>query len=158
MLGNSYEGPQPRIDTNLTYADNFTWIRGNHSLKFGASYEQFRVHNPFGYLNNGVLLLTCRGLEGGGLYSSGDPLIDFAMGIPDRYEQTNDGFIDALSSETFAYFQDNWKVSPDLTFNYGVGVGCGAADAEQAVSTVSASFASRSAAPLPRSIPADLQG
>ncbi len=117
-LGNSYEGPQPRLDTNLTYADNFTWIRGNHSLKFGASYEQFRVHNPFGYLNNGYYYYY-GGLTGGGLYSSGDPLIDFAMGIPDGYEQTNDGFIDALSSETFAYAQDNWKVSPDFTFNFG---------------------------------------
>jgi Carboxypeptidase regulatory-like domain len=117
-LGNSYEGPQPRLDTNLTYADNLTWIRGNHSLKFGALYEQFRVHNPFGYLNNGYYYYE-GGLGGGGLYSSGDPLIDFAMGIPDGYEQTNDGFIDALSSETFAYFQDNWKVSPDFTFNYG---------------------------------------
>ncbi len=117
-LGNSYEGPQPRLDTNLTYADNFTWIRGNHSLKIGALYEQFRVHNPFGYLNNGYYFYV-GGLEGGGLYSSGDPLLDFAMGIPDGYEQTNDGFIDAVSSETFAYFQDNWKVSPDFTFNYG---------------------------------------
>ena len=117
-LGNSYEGPQPRLDTNLTYADNFTWIRGNHSLKFGAIYEQFRVHNPFGYLNNGYYYYY-GGLTGGGLYSSGDPYIDFAMGIPDGYEQTNDGFIDALSSESFAYFQDNWKVSPDFTFNFG---------------------------------------
>jgi hypothetical protein len=81
-------------------------------------YEQFRVHNPFGYLNNGYYFYD-GGLAGGGLYSSGDPLIDFAMGIPDGYEQTNDGFIDALSSETFAYFQDNWKVSPDLTVNFG---------------------------------------
>jgi hypothetical protein len=113
-LGNSYEGPQPRLDTNLTYADNFTWIRGNHSLKIGGSYEQFRVHNPFGYLNNGYFPFG-----GGGLYSSGDPLIDFALGIPDGYEQTNDGFIDAFSSETFAYFQDNWKISSDLTFNFG---------------------------------------
>jgi hypothetical protein len=118
-LGNSYEGPQPRTDTNLTYADNFTWIRGNHSLKLGASYEQFRVHNPFGYLNNGYYTYYA-GLEGGGLYSSGDPLIDFAMGIPDSYYQSNDGFIDTLSGETFAYFQDNWKINSDLTFNYGV--------------------------------------
>ncbi len=114
-LGNSYDGPQPRTDTNLTYADNFTWIRGNHSLKLGASYEQFRVHNPFGYLNNGYYTYYA-----GGLYSSGDPLIDFAMGIPDNYYQTNDGFIDTVSSETFAYLQDNWKVSSDLTVNYGV--------------------------------------
>ena len=113
-LGNSYDGPQPRTDTNLNYADNFTWIRGNHALKFGASYEQFRVSNPFGYLNNGYF-----SFGGAGLYSSGDPIIDFAMGIPDSYYQSNDGFIDTLSSETFAYAQDNWKVSPDLTFNYG---------------------------------------
>ncbi len=119
VLGNSYEGPQPRTDSNLTYADNFTWIRGNHSLKLGALYEQFRVHNPFGYLNNGYYVYY-GGLEGGGLYSSGDPLIDFAMGIPDQYYQSNDGFIDTLSSETFAYFQDNWKVNSDLTFNYGI--------------------------------------
>jgi hypothetical protein len=119
VLGNSYEGPQPRTDTNLSYADNFTWIRGNHSLKLGGMYEQFRVHNPFGYLNNGYYTYYA-GLEGGGLYSSGDPLIDFAMGIPDSYYQTNDGFIDTLSSESFAYFQDNWKVNSDLTFNYGV--------------------------------------
>jgi hypothetical protein len=119
VLGNSYEGPQPRTDSNLTYADNFTWIHGNHSLKLGASYEQFRVHNPFGYLNNGYYLYE-GGLEGGGLYSSGDPLIDFAMGIPDQYYQSNDGFIDTLSSETFAYFQDNWKINSNLTFNYGV--------------------------------------
>ena len=114
-LGNSYEGPQPRTDTNLTYADNFTWIRGNHSLKFGASYEQFRVHNPFGYLNNGYYYY-----DASGSYTSGDPLIDFVMGIPDGYEQANDGFIDAFATETYAYFQDNWKASPDLTVNYGL--------------------------------------
>jgi len=114
-LGNSYEGPQPRTDTNLTYADNFTWIRGNHSLKFGGSFEQFRVHNPFGYLNNGSY-----GYNGGGTYSSGDPLIDFVLGIPDTYEQANDGFIDAVANEVYAYGQDNWRVTPDFTFNFGL--------------------------------------
>jgi hypothetical protein len=115
-LGNSYEGPQPRTDTNLTYADNFTWVIGNHSLKFGGSFEVFRVHNPFGYLNNGYY-----SYNGGGTYSSGDPLIDFAMGIPDSYEQANDGFIDAVATEKYAFFQDNWKATPDLTLNLGLG-------------------------------------
>jgi hypothetical protein len=114
-LGNSFEGPQPRIDTNQTFADNFSWVRGNHSMKFGALYEIFRVHNPFGYLNNGDYSYA-----GGGIYSSGDPLIDFAMGIPDSYAQANDGFIDAVASETYVYAQDNWKATPDLTLNYGV--------------------------------------
>jgi hypothetical protein len=120
-LGNSFEGPQPRTDTNLTYADSFTWVKGNHSLKFGVSFEQFRVKNPFGYLNNGYY-----SYDAGGLYSSGDPLLDFAMGIPDSYEQANDGLINAVASEKYAYVQDNWRVSQDLTLNLGV-----AWDAEQ---------------------------
>jgi Carboxypeptidase regulatory-like domain len=114
-LGNSYEGPQPRLDTNVSYADNFTKIIGAHSLKFGGAYEQFRVDNPFAYLNNGYYYY-----DGGGLYSSGDPLIDYALGIPDGYEQTSNGHIDALAAEAYAYAQDSWKVSPDLTLNFGV--------------------------------------
>jgi len=115
-LGFSFEGPQPRLDTNLSYADNFSWVRGNHSLKFGVSMEQFRVHNPFGYYNNGDY-----SFGGAGEYSSGDPLVDFVLGVPDSYNQTNDGFIDALAGETYVYAQDNWKATSDLTLNFGLG-------------------------------------
>jgi hypothetical protein len=118
-LGFSFEGPQPRLDTNLTYADNFSWIRGNHSFKFGASFEQFRVRNPFALYNNGNYAFD-GGTEGGGAYSSGDPLIDFTLGIPDTYVQTNNGFINAVSEELYGYAQDNWKVSSNFTFNYGI--------------------------------------
>ncbi len=114
-LGFSFEGPQPRLDTNLTYADGFTWVRGNHTMKFGGQFEQFRVHNPFDLYNNGNY-----SFQGGGSYSSGDPLIDFALGIPDTYAQTNNGFINAVSEELFGYAQDNWKVSNDVTLNYGI--------------------------------------
>jgi hypothetical protein len=114
-LGFSPDGPQPRIDDNLTYADSFTWVRGNHTFKFGGSYEQFRVHNFFGAHNNGDY-----GFDGTGMYSSGDPLIDYALGIPDTYSQESGGFIDALSSEIYAYAQDNWKASSDLTVNVGI--------------------------------------
>ena len=114
-LGFSADGPQPRIDTNLTYADNLTWVHGNHSFKFGGLYEQFRVHNPFGYLNNGSY-----SYNGQGQYSSGDPVLDFVLGIPDSYQQTSDGFIDAIAMEAYAYAQDSWRISPDVTFNYGL--------------------------------------
>ena len=118
-LGNSYEGPQPRLDSNLNYADNFTRIVGAHTLKFGASYEQFRVDNPFAYLNNGYFFYE-GGTTGSGLYTSGDPYLDFELGIPDGYEQTSDGDINALAAETYAYAQDSWKVSPNITVNYGI--------------------------------------
>ena len=118
-LGFSSQGPQPRLDTNMSFADNFTWVRNSHSFKFGAQFEQFRVRNPYDVYNNGFFLFQ-GGAAGGGPYSSGDPLIDFALGIPDLYYQSNNGFIDAVASEWFAYAQDNWKLSPDMTLNYGV--------------------------------------
>ena len=118
-LGFSFEGPQPRTDSNLTYADNFTWVRGSHTLKFGFSYEQFRVHNPFALYNNGLYGFA-GGTGGGGDFSSGDPLLDFVLGVPDTYAQTTGGFLDVVAGESYAFAQDNWKVSPDFTFNYGL--------------------------------------
>jgi hypothetical protein len=114
-LGFSTNGPQPRKDTNLRGSETITFVSGNHTLKFGASVEQFRVSNPFFGNNNGNY-----SFNGAGAYSSGNQLADFLLGIPDQYEQGSGGFIDALAYETYGYAQDSWKVMPDLVLNYGV--------------------------------------
>jgi hypothetical protein len=114
-LGFGYEGPQPRKDTNISYSDAFSHVVGNHDLKFGASIEQFRVSNPYYADNNGVF-----DYGGNGIYSSGDPGIDYLLGIPDSYTQTSGGFIDTIAWEDYAYAQDSWHVSSDLTVNYGL--------------------------------------
>ena len=115
-LGFSNNGPQPRKDSNLSFVDNFSKVIGAHSTKFGAHITQFRVSNPFFFDNNGDYTF-----QGGGPYSSGDPAVDYLMGVPDSYGQFSGGFIDAMAYETYLYAQDNWKLSPTLTFNYGMG-------------------------------------
>lgn len=115
FLGFSNEGPQPRKDINITAADNFSKIVGNHSLKFGVLWEQFAVSNPYSADNNGSYIF-----DGGGIYSSGDPILDFMLGIPDQYTQTSGGFIDNVGREYYAYAQDSWRATHDLTINYGV--------------------------------------
>jgi hypothetical protein len=117
QLGFSADGPQPRKDTNLRAADNLTWVRGNHTLKFGASVEQFRVSNPFFGPNNGSYSFA-----GSGQYSSGSPIADFLLGIPDSYDQSSGTLIDALAYENYFFAQDSWKATQDLTFNYGTGL------------------------------------
>jgi Carboxypeptidase regulatory-like domain len=116
FLGFSNEGPQPRKDTNFTASDNFSKIIGNHSLKFGVSFEQTGVSNPYYANNNGNYSFT-----GAGAYSSGDPILDYVLGIPDSYAQASGSFIDANSHEYYAYAQDSWKASTDLTINFGIG-------------------------------------
>jgi hypothetical protein len=115
FLGFSSEGPQPRIDSNLSGADNFSKVLGNHNLKLGVSYEQFGVNNPYFSNNNGSYSFS-----GNGTYSSGDPILDYALGIPDTYVQASGSVIQAISHEYYAYAQDSWKVTPDFTLNYGV--------------------------------------
>jgi hypothetical protein len=116
-LGFSTNGPQPRLDGNLRGSDTVTLVKGNHTLKFGASVEQFRVSNPFFGDNNGAFAYG-----GGGTYSSGNPLADFLLGIPDSYAQGSGGFIDALAYENYFYAQDSWKATQDLVLNYGAGL------------------------------------
>lgn len=114
-LGFSTNGPQPRKDENYDYEDNFTKIVGNHSMKYGAHLERFVVSNPFYGNNNGSY-----NFGGSGSYTSGDPLLDFFLGIPDTYTQGSGGWINAASWEYYFYAQDNWKVSKSLTVNYGL--------------------------------------
>jgi hypothetical protein len=115
-LGFSNNGPQPRLDQNEEYSDNFTKILGNHNLMAGAHVEKFGVHNPFYASLNGDYTFS-----GGGGYTSGDPLLDFLVGIPTGYSQGSGAEIDAYSWEVYSYFQDNWKMNSSLTFNYGLG-------------------------------------
>lgn len=115
FLGFTYEGPQPRKDVNINAADNFTKILGNHSLKFGVLWEQIAESNPYSAENNGVY-----NYDGAGPYSSGDPVLDFMLGVPDQYAQTSGGFIDLTGREYYAYAQDSWRATHDLTLNYGL--------------------------------------
>ncbi|HTX74602.1 MAG TPA: carboxypeptidase-like regulatory domain-containing protein [Terracidiphilus sp.] len=115
-IGFSTNGPQPRLDINESFSDNFTKIVGNHSFMLGAHTERFSVDNPFYARNSGAF-----GFGGTGEYSSGDPLLDFLVAVPDSYNQGTGALINAQAWETYAYAQDNWKISNSFTFNYGIG-------------------------------------
>jgi hypothetical protein len=112
-LGFTADGPQPRKDTNLRGSDTFTWVKGNHTLKFGGSVEQFRVSNPFFGNNNGNFAFNNDTDQFSGLQ-------DFLKGTADTYTQGSGGFIDALAWENYFYAQDSWKINADFVLNYGL--------------------------------------
>ncbi len=115
-MGFSYNGPQPRIDQTYHVTDNFTWIHGTHTIKLGFDMRRAQVWNPFNFINNGYFQFY-----GVGTYSTGDGGADFLLGIPDYYQQSSGGVIDARVQEYYAYFQDQWKVRSNLTITYGMG-------------------------------------
>jgi hypothetical protein len=114
-LGFSTNGPQPRIDTNMEFYDDVSKVVGNHNMKFGGRFEQFRVHNPFLADNNGAF-----NFDASNPYSTGNSIMDYFLGIPDSYVQESGSLIDVRAAEYYAFAQDNWKVSDTLTLNYGL--------------------------------------
>jgi hypothetical protein len=115
-LGFSPDGPQPVIENTYQLDDNFSKVIGSHTLKFGFDGRRYEVDSPYEALNNGLFAFN-----GTGTYSTGDPGADFLLGIPDAYEQTSGGFQNFRSYEIYLYAQDSWKVTKNLTLNYGAG-------------------------------------
>jgi hypothetical protein len=99
---------------NNTYGlnDNFSRVIGSHSLKAGfeATYEQVNVTpNP---IFNGSFQF--QGQE------TGSDFADFLIGTPFFFNQQDSQSYYIRHRYQGAYFQDSWRLKPNLTFNYGV--------------------------------------
>ena len=115
-LGFSPYGPQPRNDQTIVLTDNLSKVIGSHNLRFGFSGHRYTVDNPFFSRNNGAYSFNVNSAFG-----SGDPALDFLLGVPSTYLQGSGALIDARAWEYYGYAQDNWKATQSLTFNYGLG-------------------------------------
>ena len=116
VLGGTTNGPQPRKDQTYQITDNFSWIKGRHSLKMGYDGRKFQIWNPFGARNNGQFIF-----KNTGKYSTGDAGLDFLLGIPQTYNQQTGSVIIAQAYEHYFYFQDQWRVKDNLTLTLGTG-------------------------------------
>jgi len=114
-LGFSQDGPQPRIDQTYQIDDNFSWVKGRHTFKFGFDGRRFQVSNPFAFENGGDF-----NFGASGLFTTGNAGADFLLGIPDNYTQSSGGFITASAQQQYVYAQDSFKATPQFTVNYGL--------------------------------------
>ena len=125
-VGNTYEGPQARRDNTWQYGDSVTWIKGRHTMKFGGEYRAYEQNQIFDFINNGYLAFNGFATQNNlvkvlpGLQN--DPLVnDFANGfVSSFYDQSNSnrqGYRDKFFS---AYAQDDFKVTRNLTINFGL--------------------------------------
>ncbi|HEY4762910.1 MAG TPA: TonB-dependent receptor [Candidatus Sulfotelmatobacter sp.] len=124
-LGTSIFIPNITILRRYEFADNFTVIRGLHTLKFGA-YELLRGNHTeshtffpgrfvFGSLPGGLIspqLAT----------TAINPLQSASLGLPQVYQQGfgNPTYPYYTRPLTDFYAQDSWKVTPSFTLDYGL--------------------------------------
>ncbi len=123
-------GPYPSHSTGPIYtiADTFTWIKSNHVLKFGFSFER-SGENDNDEINVSACP-TCTNNQNGqfgftdtrsGQPSSGVALGNVALGLFDTYSELGQRAYTIFRGNMYEGFaQDSWKVTNKLHLDYGV--------------------------------------
>lgn len=109
--GLDYIAPQGRNVTQYQFVDDFSWIHGNHNLKFGVNYYRSLISNyDFGILSSGELgLFGLSDFYNGG--ATGDFLYQyFPTALVQPFALYRMGF----------YAQDDWRVAHDLKLTLSI--------------------------------------
>lgn len=121
-FGNTIQGPQGRDDNTFQFTDNFTYNRGDHHMKFGGEYRTYFQNQTFDFINSGYYFFTgdMQAILGKGLIPGlNAALSDFARGDVLEFVQNSAGTPRYETSSYTGFFQDDWKVRKNLTFNIG---------------------------------------
>jgi hypothetical protein len=100
--------------------DNFTWIRGRHSWKFGGELLSHVVHSTFANYNNGLILINATNTNLPPIPGLPPDLSDFAQGYASSFTQGNSLRAAGHTRSLDLFAQDDWKIHRNFTLNIGV--------------------------------------
>jgi hypothetical protein len=106
----------PYTPYSLSYVDNLSWVKGNHNIKLGAEVRVIRLYTDrlggitytFSNLND-FLANRLQTVQFNGDLSEPSPFNGGATGNRKAEQEYYIGFA-----------QDEWKIKPNLTLNYGL--------------------------------------
>ena len=117
--GTGTSSSHPRNHT-FQVLDTLTWTKGTHTLKFGGDYRYLteRSENVFSTLRLGVYAFD--GSVTNGVIN--DPFAAFLQGIPDQTQVASviEPNLEGYAGHWAFFGQDDWKVTPKLTLNFGL--------------------------------------
>ena len=102
-----------RYEDTPSIIDNFSKVKGKHTLKLGGQYLFNDFYEP-------MPLLTANGWMVFNGAETGNDFADYLVGSLDGFGQEGGFWIDNRRNYAGVYAQDSWRVRPDFTLNYGV--------------------------------------
>jgi hypothetical protein len=123
----SYFGANPwfQANTTINVNDNLTWVKGNHTLKFGLFYQRSRKDQIAWGNSNGQFSFsncpTSSDPSGCSDNLSGMAYASALLGEFSNFSQSSTRPIGFFRYNQLEFYgQDTWKITPRLTFDYGM--------------------------------------
>jgi hypothetical protein len=132
-------------NTEHTYVltDDLSWMRGNHNLQMGFAASHLQLNQSalgqgslaggrYNFSRNQTAERFCSATPLGGNITAtgcpgavlgGDPFASFLLGMPDGLQVQTENLSNPYYYRWMnvgAYFQDDWRLRPNLTLNLGV--------------------------------------
>src|SRR6266404_3216657 len=107
---------QPYTPYSLSFIDNLNWTHGNHAIKFGAELRPVRLYTD----RLGGLTYTWANISNFLANSLQSTQFLGDMSAPSPFFNNSTGVAQAKQTYYIAYAQDEWKIKPNLTLNYGL--------------------------------------
>ena len=112
-VGNPITGPQNTYQNGYSGSYSIAMTRGHHNIKLGADLERQQINVDFGIATNGFFVFAPFPLS--------DSFGSLLVGQSVQFFQGGGQFDRGLRKwNTGLYAQDEWRVRPNLTFNYGI--------------------------------------
>jgi hypothetical protein len=126
FIGRELFSPVDRTEHRTQFANNFNWVAGNHTMKFGGDFNFVRIPSA-------VFELNFAGLFNFGDFTASNlnpafaglpaftPVQSYGLGLPSTYIQGFGNPVSEIKNTPLAFFaQDSWKIARRLTLNYGI--------------------------------------
>ena len=122
QAGASFRVPQQTRMSRLQFGDNFAWVKGTHVVKFGGQFQRIDSDFNLGVFQAGRIEFVedfpTFDHNGDGRIDDNDLL--FAVTLRSGKPATPLIIPDADNNYVAFFAQDDWKVTPRLTFNLGL--------------------------------------
>lgn len=156
-----------RVEQRYQFSDNFSWLKGNHTVKFGADINHLPIEADFtvnfgGLYNFGQLSPSTISPAFASFVNpfNGDsapafsPVQAYGLGFPQVFfQQVGDPHFETTITQLGFFLQDSWRIRPNFTLNIGVRYDVELTPSEAALNPLSE--AAQSALNITQGIPRD---
>jgi len=118
-IGNGWEGELPQVGNSFQFADNLSWVKGNHTAKFGVDVRRSRFDQTLYYNVSGNFTFDSSG-NNSITPANLDNYPGYFLGLVDTYSQGSAQRENVRNTGLYLFAQDSWKVKSNLTLNYGL--------------------------------------